>query len=807
MTSRTRMTVVSAIATLLAALSLSATFRSNAWFWPGVAAIAVAAAGCALGRRLDLPRPVIPLVGLLGLIVLITWLFADDAILGLIPGPGAIRSLNELAQEATRAMARYSSPAPTTAGLLLFSTAGVGLIAVAVDTIAVTCRSAALAGLPLLALYAVPVTIVRGGVPWVLFVLGSLGWLALMLTEGRDRLSGWGRSLGRREARVSANAEPGAAVSAEPLGLVGRRIGAAALGLAVIVPAILPAVGDGLFGGSGNGTGRGGGSGRGTSVTVNPFVQIGGDLNSLTDAEVLRYTTTDPDPDYLRLATLDTFDGKLWIPANLSATGLASDPFPRAPGLSSDVPSTEVTTKISLTQLRQTWAPVLYPTTKIVGLDDDWAYDGSTRNIFSVTGISSQGNAYEVTSRHLQPTTEQLTSAGPAPADLKRRSTTLPGRFPDSVVTLAKTLTAGATSEFDKALRLQAYFLDDKNGFRYNTRVSSTTDSPLVEFLDKKQGYCQQFAGTFAAMARAVGLPTRVNVGFTHGTRGTDGSYLVTLRNAHAWPEVYFDGVGWVRFEPTPGPTGVSAPGWAPVAVPGTTNTPGTGTSDRGGDKTDQLTKKENSGAIGRGVDIGGSSATAAAARGSVPWLPIAGFAIALLLLLAPGATRLLRRRRRLSAHHDAGTGVTLAWRELADAGVDLGNPWSRARTPRTTAEWLSSSEFSPAATAAVRRLARALERVRYAAPDSVAAGAGAVGGGGPSIVDDARLILAAMVAGAPTRARWRARFAPRSVLSATADHVADGLDAVDQSGARVNRALHQLTGRSRRRLAGRPTS
>jgi len=799
-TSRTKLTVVAALATMLAALSLSATFRTTAWFWPAVAGVTVASAGCALGRRLELPRPLVPFVGLIGLIVLITWLFADDAILGLIPGPGAIRSLNEIAVEAGRAMARYSSPAPTTTGLLLVTTAGVGFVALVVDTLAVTYRSAALAGVPLLALYAVPVTIVRPGVPWLLFVLGAVGWLALMLTEGRDRLSGWGRSLGRREARVSVDTVSDAsgrpvgatALSGEPLGIVGRRIGAAALGLAVIVPAILPTIGGSLFGQGGTGSGPGKGSGHGTSVTVNPLVQIGGDLNSLTDAEVLRYTTNDPQPEYLRMATLDTFDGKVWQPASLTATGLANDPMPRAPGLSSDVPSTEVTTTISLTKLSQTWAPVLYPTTGINGLDDDWAYDGATRNIFSVTGISSQGNQYEVTSRHLQPTTEQLKFAGAAPADLKRRYTALPERFPESVALLAKTVTAGAATDFDKALQLQAFFLDDKNGFRYNTRASAGGDSPLVDFLNNRQGFCQQFAGTFAAMARSLGLPTRVNVGFTRGTLGSDGSYLVTLRNAHAWPEVYFEGVGWVRFEPTPGPTGVATPAWAPPVGAGT-NTPGgtsTGTgASRGGSKNDQLTARENARAFG-GAAVG--SASAAGAGRGVTWLVAGGVLVALALLLAPGGLRLLRRRRRLHPHHDPRAAVDLAWAELADAGIDLGNPWSSARTPRRTAEWLSSADFSPEASAAVRRLARALERVRYAPADLP------LGVTEHSIAADARIVLAAMEQTASSRARWQARLLPRSVLSAAAVQVADGLDALDRLGARLSAVVRRSFGQLR---------
>src|SRR5207249_2988050 len=77
----------------------------------------------------------------------------------------------------------------------------------------------------------------------------------------------------------------------------------------------------------------------------------------------------------------------------------------------------------------------------------------------------------------------------------------------------------------------------------------------LDDFLfGSRRGYCEQFAGAYAALARSVGLPTRVAVGFTPGTYDeATGVWRVTTREAHAWPEVYLSGVGWTAFEPTPG--------------------------------------------------------------------------------------------------------------------------------------------------------------------------------------------------------------------------------------------------------------
>src|SRR5690606_14327556 len=90
----------------------------------------------------------------------------------------------------------------------------------------------------------------------------------------------------------------------------------------------------------------------------------------------------------------------------------------------------------------------------------------------------------------------------------------------------------------------------------YSTDIDSghSTDA-LVDFLDSRRGYCEQFAGTFAAMARTLGIPARVAVGFTPGDPdpAVADTFVVRGRHAHAWPEVWFPQVGWVPFEPTPG--------------------------------------------------------------------------------------------------------------------------------------------------------------------------------------------------------------------------------------------------------------
>ncbi len=200
-----------------------------------------------------------------------------------------------------------------TAGIQFLVVSGVALIAWAVDAIAVSGRRAALAGIPLLTLYLVPATVLPDGVPWPLFLAAGIGWLLLLLEDGRVELSRWGRPI-----------DGGADGKVHSVGGTGRRLGAAALTVAVIVPVILPSLGDGRFGG-GSGDGSGGdGSGASspsarTVVTINPITDLQRNLTQQDDSAVLFYTTAAQTPQYLRIATLDKFNGTTWTLEEMAA--------------------------------------------------------------------------------------------------------------------------------------------------------------------------------------------------------------------------------------------------------------------------------------------------------------------------------------------------------------------------------------------------------------------------------------------------------------------------------------------------------
>jgi len=121
-------------------------------------------------------------------------------------------------------------------------------------------------------------------------------------------------------------------------------------------------------------------------------------------------------------------------------------------------------------------------------------------------------------------------------AEIAERFLELPDDFSPRVAQLAEEITGAASTPYEKALALQDFFRDESL-FSYDLGTSAG-----------------QFAGTYAAMARAVGLPSRVAVGFTPGEFDPSiNTYRVSGKHAHAWPEVWLDGIGWLRFEPTPG--------------------------------------------------------------------------------------------------------------------------------------------------------------------------------------------------------------------------------------------------------------
>ena len=274
---------------------------------------------------------------------------------------------------------------------------------------------------------------------------------------------------------------------------------------------------------------------------VSPLVDIRSRLVNRGNVEL--FTVATERPDYLALTALARFDGTRWTP-------LAEDARVADGTLSAPTPNAElVLQQITVKKLGGQLAPAQRTASSASWTGRTLLYADEAGALF-VDGGLQPGYQYQVTSGGGQATGSELrgTTVDRAPNSIYYD---LPAGVPQEIFDIAQAVTAQATTPFDRALALQTWF---RTQFKYSTTVQSGhSDDAMLNFLSIKIGYCEQFSATFAAMARTLNLPARVVVGFTPGILRADNVYHVSGRHAHAWDEVWFDGYGWVLFDPTPG--------------------------------------------------------------------------------------------------------------------------------------------------------------------------------------------------------------------------------------------------------------
>ncbi|MEU0527775.1 DUF3488 and transglutaminase-like domain-containing protein [Streptomyces niveus] len=765
MSGRARLALCAFAATMMAAGALLPLVDPATWFLQAAFMVAVLAGVGALGRRVPLARVLtVALQAVAGLLMLTVVFASEQAVLGLLPGPDVFLRFGELLSQGGEEVARYSVPAPSTNGIRLMLVGGVLVIGLAVDALAVTFRSAAPAGLPLLALYSVAAGLSGGDASWLWFLLAASGYLLLLLAEGRDRLSQWGRVFGgapRAPGRTAGGMDSGGGAAAPVRS--GHRIGVMALGIALVVPAALPSLNGGLL--NGTGAGSGSGLGGGTISAVNPLVSLQDNLNQPEDREALRYRTNAESTQnlYLRIMALDDFDGTSWRFSQRSVEDVPKR-LPGPPGLRGDVSTTEIRTNISAAGwYRQNYLPMPYPASE-VDIEGRWRFEPSGRTLVGDRGETTRGAQYEVTSLLVEPTREQLAAAPRPPASLVREYTKVPEVLPQEVEATAREVTEGATNDYERAVRLQDWFAVD-GGFTYDTQVASGTGvSAISRFLREKEGFCVHFSFSMAAMARTLGIPARVAVGFTPGTPQSDGTMSVGLRDAHAWPELYFEGVGWTRFEPTP--SRGSAPDYTiPEAPSGDASDPAEPEASTSSAPTSQPSTSDScppeaarSGECGPTASAGALPPTdSGTSAGTVAAITLGVLAV-LLLPLLPLLWRTRIRAGRLGSGGRTPADVTArvlgAWREIVDTAWDHGIRPDESRTPRkTAARIVRLGRLEGDAADAVHRVARAVEQVLYAPEPRPVTG----------LADDAQRVRAGLGAAAGRWTRQRALFLPRS--------------------------------------------
>jgi transglutaminase-like putative cysteine protease len=726
-------------------------------------------------QNLRIPRIVVPVVQLLVLVELLSLFFLHSTMkFGLFPWKATAIEFNAQLVDAMDSINRFSAPLPKDPHLTLFAVSVISATGFLIHLIAVQLRQAAWSGLLLLIMYTVPAATVHGGLPWLLFIPPAIGYILLLSAEGRSRLSRWGRRISG-VSHLDA-AEP---VEASALGQAGRRIGMTVIAIAALLPALLPTLPEGVIG---NGLAGGtGGRGSGASISsTNPMLDMGRNLKRGDNDVALTYKGGPSGGTYLRLTALDMFNGNTWQIAPRTEGHKVDGDLTPPPGFSGDLSKVkQISMEINVTRdLRSQFAPAPYPLHSI-SLKRDWKYDSGALDVMSSNGSIVAGKKYKLTAYDLQPTPEDLhdTITTGAP---DRYTMQVPERTPQRIKQLAYSLTADAKdNKFESAVLIQNWFRSG-GSFTYSTQnVKGSGMAALTDFLLKsKEGYCEQFATGMALLARIVGIPSRVGIGFLPGTAGKDGEYTVRMHDMHAWPELYFQGIGWVRFEPTPSARVASTPGWTVAANENSTTpttAPSSAPSTPGDSESPGISKPEHDPSL--------DSDTGAAVVDTGNWFTnggaqvLAGVLGVALLLCIPWLIRTSTRRRRF-LRPPGRAGAEGLWAEIRDTARDLGLDWSDISTPRQAGQWLVSkvpAETHPAA----RRLAGGIEALRYAGDENLEL----------DLRDDAAAVRKALWTQAPVRRRWRARLLPPSwrwYLSRGTTEASDLLDEFDLLLARL---------------------
>ena len=762
-----RLTVTAAAATVATSLVLYQLVAGTAWFVLGAAAAAVTALAGTLTRLRRLPVLVCLAAGTAALLLYVNLVFSGPRSFARVaPTWASLRHLGALVRQGADGVHRYAPPVPASHGILLLATAGIGIIAIATDLLAVRLRRPALAGLPLLVLFCVPLS--TSASPGALgatlvFCLAISGYLALLSAEGREKVRVWGRLVSIWQSGRSEGLP-----ETRKLAAAGRRIGFAAALLAIVVPLLLPTrPAQRLLGGE---TGSGTGAGRSGVYLPDPLAMLNQQLRESRPQTVLTYRTTDPAPPYLQVYVLGQLSDNAWSMRRdifSRSVAVGSGPLPPAPGVSPDIPGPTVRETIALAHgltAGQGLAslPVPYPARSIAA-PGDWRADRDSLTIFDSGGLGLSGLRYSVTAKDLNPTAQELRQSSAAPLSTQPYLP-VPPAF-SALARLARHVTAGRDTAYGRAVALQRWFTQT-GGFRYSLNVPQPRSAAaLISFLTKtKRGYCQQFAFAMAVLARLLGIPSRVVIGYTQGTFLGGNLWQVTTQDAHAWPELYFQGAGWLRFEPTP--DGSSGPGQATAIAPsysfaispsatsptpaatapgkGVAGTPG-GAQGQLGNARDRLAPQ---GRTGKG-------AAGASRRQPSPygWLLLG--LVGLVLVTPRSARSLTRRRRWLTAAHDEAR-ANAAWLEVTDDLADHGISCLASESPRMVAQRVSGTlRLTEEERAALGRLTVAVERARYAREPAASRG----------LRGDVALIRRAVARSAARAVRWRARLLPASAL------------------------------------------
>ncbi len=638
-----------------------------------VAGLASALIACALERRNLVLATVASALALVWAIALLV--FPETLWHGL-PSLDTLKAIADGATLVGEQARTQVAPTPPTGPLLLACVTGIWAAVFSAHALAFRAGSPLLALVPPIALIAFADSVLEDRIRPLYGVAFLIAALAVIFADGLRRVQGWG----------PVWTGPGKAAQLLPsAGRGARRVGAAAVGLALISPLLIPGFGSQAILDF---------STRSDRVRIDPFVSVRASLTADRDRDL--FAVRSPVATYWRMVALPNLTSDGFSPATGLPTVDVSGDTLLGPTSSTDpsvlaVAQPVTQTFTALSDLGDLYLPVAYPAERIeIDRDVAWTPETGTANI---SDPLDAGSTYAAVSFLVDPTPEQLRLETLPPPSEDPVSTFVPPDTPVEIEALARTWTEGAATPYDQIMAIQDHLRAGE--YTYTTSVPGRDDSfTLRDFLfETKAGFCQQFASAMTVMLRTLGIPARVAVGFTAGTYDPETQLrTVGTAEAHAWVEVKFPTYGWLTFDPTPGRSNPSAAYSDPASV----GVPECRGPRCGGPNPDPLPTGGGPGSnqqLSPDALNGGSAplppgitTTPASAPAPSPWtgrrlLWIAVGLAALGLLLIPPVRAWRRRRRLRRARHDPRQLILATYDVFTERAGELGFARNRGET------------------------------------------------------------------------------------------------------------------------------
>lgn len=698
--------LLAAAATIVVALPLRSLFDGSPWLVPAVGGVLVVAVSGMLLRACTGHAGLIILgQTLLAALYLMVTQLGETTRLVVLPSRQTLSALTAHFTEAYDTITRFAAPAPAKPGIVVALVIIVVVVALAVDLSSATAATPSVAGLPLLSLFLVSAANSGGSLHWLWFVVAASLWLAMVAHQSDVDLQGWATSIS-----LASHGE-GEEMASRSHRWQAARVAVLALVAAMTVAAFVPHmparyVLDGL--------GRGGqGAGVGSGIRLSTELDLKRSLESPSQVPVMKYTTDDPTPEPLRVAIVEDFEGGFGTMRSRALRpreGFSPrDPVSNVPDTITRDQRTIVVEEngIAAPQLPLPW---LTRSADLGGIPWSLGRDGTAQ-------VQSTPGTYSASFVELDPDEEDFVDLRQSDPDSNVDNSAYRDAYraldPGSATEIsdvAQSLAPIDATPIETAQAIQEYLRGED--FEYSLDLPRLPEGrdPIAHFLQTKVGYCQQYAATMTLLARARGISARVVVGFLPGSSPNGRDRVVRASDAHAWPELYFEGVGWVRFEPTPGQRAASVPGYSINTADSTTGTDSTSSTT-----TSTSTVPRDTETDAAAVDPADASTDEGTPRW-VWWL-LGLLGVLAVLAIMPVTALLARRRERRNARDDAQR-VEREWHELITQLDDLGIRAPTGSTPRQAGTWIGHRmHLEPPLQDQLDHVVATLERARYAAP------------------------------------------------------------------------------------------